>query len=38
VSEAVHALPRTWLLLADKRGDNAQAEALASALGWPCER
>jgi mitochondrial fission protein ELM1 len=38
VSEAVHALPRTWLLLADKRGDNAQAEALASALGWPFER
>ena len=25
-------------MLADKRGDNAQVEALASALGWPCER
>lgn len=30
--------PRTWLLLADKRGDNAQVEALAPALGWPFER
>ena len=30
--------PRTWLLLGDKRGDNAQVEAIALALGWPCER
>ncbi len=30
--------PRTWLLLGDKRGDNAQVEAIAQVLGWPCER
>jgi uncharacterized protein len=30
--------PRTWLLLSDKRGDNAQVEAIAQALCWPCER
>jgi uncharacterized protein len=30
--------PRTWLLLGDKRGDNAQVEAIAQALGWRCER
>jgi len=29
--------PRIWLLLAEKAGDNAQVEALASALPWPCE-
>jgi uncharacterized protein len=29
--------PRTWLLLGDKRGDNGQVEAIAQALGWPCE-
>ncbi len=29
--------PRTWLLLGDKRGDNAQVEAIAQALGWRCE-
>ena len=29
--------PRTWLLLAEKAGDNAQVEALASGLPWPCE-
>ena len=29
---------RLWLLLGDKPGDNAQAEAVALALGWPCER
>ncbi len=29
--------PRVWLLLGDKRGDNAQVEVLAEALGWPCE-
>jgi mitochondrial fission protein ELM1 len=27
-----------WLLLGDKGGDNAQVEALAGALCWPCER
>lgn len=27
--------PRTWLLIGDKPGDNAQARALADALGWP---
>src|SRR5690606_41912852 len=30
--------PRVWLLLGDKPGDNAQVEAVADALGWPCER
>jgi mitochondrial fission protein ELM1 len=30
--------PRVWLVLGDKRGDNAMVEALASALPWPCER
>src|SRR5262245_18547355 len=30
--------PRVWLVLGDKRDDNAQIEALAAALGWPCER
>jgi mitochondrial fission protein ELM1 len=29
---------RVWLLLGDKPGDNAQVEAVADALGWPCER
>ncbi len=31
------ATPRTWLLVGDKLGDNAQAMALADALGWPYE-
>lgn len=31
------ASPRTWLLIGDKLGDNAQAKALADALGWPYE-
>ena len=30
--------PTTWLLLGDKRGDNGQVEAVAAALGWPCDR
>ena len=30
--------PRIWALLGDKLGDNAQVEAIAAALGWPCER
>jgi hypothetical protein len=29
--------PRTWLLLGEKAGDNAQVLAIAEALGWPCE-
>jgi hypothetical protein len=29
--------PRTWLVIGDKPGDNAQIALLASALGWPCE-
>ncbi len=29
--------PLTWLLLAEKAGDNAQVEALASGLPWRCE-
>ena len=29
--------PRTWLLLSEKGGDNAQVEALGSGLPWPCE-
>ena len=36
--DATASPPRIWLLLADKRGDNAQVEALAPALGWPVER
>ena len=30
--------PRVWLVLGDKQGDNSQAEALAAALPWSCER
>ncbi len=30
--------PRTWLVLGDKKGDNGQAETVAQALGWACER
>jgi len=30
--------PRTWLLLSEKAGDNAQVEALGSGLPWPCEK
>lgn len=30
--------PRVWLILGDKRGDNAQVEVIERALGWPCER
>jgi hypothetical protein len=29
------AHPTVWLLIGDKLGDNAQALALADALGWP---
>jgi hypothetical protein len=31
------ALPRVWLLLGNRAGDNAQVTALGEALGWPCE-
>lgn len=31
------ATPRTWLVIGDKLGDNAQVEQLAAALGWPWE-
>ncbi|HEX6015076.1 MAG TPA: mitochondrial fission ELM1 family protein [Geminicoccaceae bacterium] len=30
-------VPRTWLLLGQKPGDNGQVLALAEALGWPFE-
>jgi mitochondrial fission protein ELM1 len=29
--------PRTWLVLGDKAGDNAQVRIIADALGWPYE-
>jgi mitochondrial fission protein ELM1 len=29
--------PRIWLLVGDKLGDNAQAQVLVDALGWPYE-
>ena len=29
---------RTWLVLGDKLGDNAQVEIIAASLGWPSER
>jgi mitochondrial fission protein ELM1 len=38
LSEQDQPTPRTWLVLGDKRGDNAQVEMVAGALGWPCER
>lgn len=28
-------VPRTWLILGDKAGDNAQVRIIADALGWP---
>jgi len=31
-------LPRVWLVIGDKLGDNAQVEIVADALGWPVER
>ncbi len=30
--------PRTWVVLGDKQGDNAQVEAIVQALPWPCEQ
>lgn len=32
-----NAPPRTWLVLGEKAGDNAQVLAIADALGWPYE-
>jgi mitochondrial fission protein ELM1 len=29
---------RVWLVLGDKRGDNAQIDILVESLGWRCER
>lgn len=29
------ATPRVWLLLGEKRGDNAQVRSLAASAGWP---
>jgi hypothetical protein len=31
------AQPRVWLVLGDKRGDNAQVYPIEQALGWTCE-
>ncbi len=31
------AHPRVWLVLGDKRGDNAQVYPIEKALGWDCE-
>jgi mitochondrial fission protein ELM1 len=31
------APPRTWIVLGEKAGDNAQVLAIAEALGWPYE-
>jgi len=36
-SDPTKHTPRTWLVLGEKAGDNAQVEAIAAALGWPCE-
>ena len=30
--------PRTWVMLGDKRGDNAQVQTIVDALGWPVEQ
>jgi hypothetical protein len=30
-------IPRVWLLIGEKAGDNAQSRAIADALGWPVE-
>lgn len=31
------AVPRTWVILSDKRGDNGQVETIVDALPWPVE-
>lgn len=35
--ESAVRAPRTWLILGERKGDNAQVLALARALGWPGE-
>src|SRR5688572_10832978 len=35
LSSADPTTPRTWLILGDKAGDNAQVRIIADALGWP---
>lgn len=35
--EAATVVPRVWVLLGHKAGDNSQVLALAEALGWPFE-
>jgi hypothetical protein len=30
-------VPRVWLVIGDKPGDNAQVEIIAKRLGWPFE-
>lgn len=30
-------VPRTWVILSDKRGDNGQVETIVAALSWPVE-
>ena len=30
--------PRTWVVLGDKQGDNAQVESIVQALPWESER
>jgi mitochondrial fission protein ELM1 len=34
-ARAAWPAPRTWLILGDKAGDNAQVRIVADALGWP---
>lgn len=34
-SGAAHAVPRVWLLMGHRAGDNTQVQALGEALGWP---
>lgn len=36
--EAASPAPSMWLVVGDKMGDNAQAEIIADALGWPYVR
>jgi mitochondrial fission protein ELM1 len=35
---AADKAPAFWLVVGDKLGDNAQAEIIVEALGWPCVR
>ena len=36
-STEISSSPRVWLLVGEKRGDNAQVENLARAIGWAYE-